>query len=140
MYAKCARQLCNDLSTYHSSPIPKADLEQKFKVDLQAFEPDDTVFLESDEFFFEPISRQELRTYTLNQSDIDNHRLLEFKDCDPQAEPRAPCGYLGDNAYMRALMVYKYLDDEIFHGPRNNLDDDCDVLADIAKCDSKTWV
>lgn len=33
-------------------------------------------------------------------------------------------------------MDYKYLDDEIFHGPRNNLDDDCDVLEGITECDT----
>lgn len=37
LWAKYVRHLCNDLYTCHSSPIPKVDLEQKFKVNLQLF-------------------------------------------------------------------------------------------------------
>ncbi|KAK2813820.1 hypothetical protein FQN50_000221 [Emmonsiellopsis sp. PD_5] len=107
-YQANATKLLDFLRNRQGNPyLQQSDLDE-FKVKLIKFDPDDESDLNSNDLFFQPLSRDKLQQhpveeYSEEDEDLESMRLAEFEPGNP---------------YHRALCVFCFLDSQLFHVPR----------------------
>lgn len=94
----------------------------KFRVVLSTFDPTDKVHLNSDVFFFRPLSDEKLRDHPKNKNLMGSGSSYpQFPEFNERLD-----------SYQRALMLWEYLLEELYHVPRLGINDDQGGLAEAS--------